>query len=103
MHLGFFYFFAQNDHIMFMIKGVNRLFYPEISPLLVDPEPSFALLGCSFKVQKLPKGCLDGKSDPFFEQVIDHLRHTKGTIGPKSYRKICQLPPYGLNHNQRTV
>jgi len=51
---------------MFTINGIDRLFYPEITPLFIDPESSFALLGRGFKVQKLPKGCFDGESDPIF-------------------------------------
>jgi signal transduction histidine kinase len=88
MDLGFIYFLAQYDHIMFMINGVNRLFYPEISPLIVDHKPPLALLGCGFKVQKLPKGCLDGKSDPFLEQVINHIRKVIMNLVPNASEAI---------------
>jgi len=50
---------------MFMLNGIDWLFYPKIAPIFIDLEPSLALLCRSLEVKQFPKGRFDGESNLF--------------------------------------
>ncbi|RZB37775.1 MAG: hypothetical protein SRB2_00877 [Desulfobacteraceae bacterium Eth-SRB2] len=96
------YLLAQNDHVMFVINGIDRLFYPKTAPLVIDLKQSLTLLCRSLEIEQFPKGCFDGESSLFFYQIVNHFRDAKGTVSLKSNRKIRQLSSDCLDDKERT-
>jgi hypothetical protein len=83
-----------------MGNGIDRVFQPEISPLLTDFTPSLSIFSSGLKCEKLPKRGFDGKSDSVFQKIIDDIGAAKRAVGTKPNYKIRQMPSDGANHSK---
>jgi len=90
MFFGTRYLLTRNDHVMFVINGIDRLFYPKIASLVIDIKPSLTLLCRSLEIEQFPKGCFDGESSLFFYQIVIALMELSKAIG-QIYDKLNRI------------
>ena len=71
-----------------MVKRINGILNPEISPLVIDLKPPLSIFSRGFKIEKLPKSGVDRKADAVFQYIVDDIRAAKRTVGTKMDNKI---------------